>query len=151
MAKYIDIEYLVRQAEAAVAHLTAADPTDTVQYEAVRSSRPRSPERRLTLTILQDAVDVFLKYAKPRSLREQRLFNDAAAYIFDGQDGDWPLSFENLCAAFELSPDYIRRGLAKYKREVDGDGEPRKTRHFRLRDNVRSHRSRLQVARRRTH
>ena len=73
-------------------------------------------ERRLMLAVLQDAVECYQKYALARDPRGTVLFDDAHEWIESGER-DWPFSYENICEVLGLNPEYIRRGLSKWRQQ----------------------------------
>ena len=73
-------------------------------------------ERRLMLAVLQDAVECYQKYALARDPRGTVLFEDAQEWIESGER-DWPFSYENICEVLGLNPEYIRRGLSKWRQQ----------------------------------
>lgn len=73
-------------------------------------------EKRLMAAILADAVDVYMKQANSLETRGRNLFHDAEAWIFEEEPGRWLFSFNNICDVLGLEPEYIRRGLAEWRR-----------------------------------
>lgn len=73
-------------------------------------------ERRLMLAILQDAVECYQKYALARDPRGRLLFDDAQEWI-ESEEREWPFSYENICEVLGLNPEYIRRGLYKWRQQ----------------------------------
>lgn len=73
-------------------------------------------ERRLMLAVLQDAVECYQKYALARDPRGRLLFEDACDWIESGER-EWPFSYENICEVLGLHPEYIRRGLSKWRQQ----------------------------------
>jgi hypothetical protein len=73
-------------------------------------------ERRLMLAVLQDAVECYQKYALARDPRGRLLFEDAYVWIESGER-EWPFSYENICEVLGLNPEYIRRGLSKWRQQ----------------------------------
>lgn len=73
-------------------------------------------ERRLMLAVLQDAVECYQKYALARDPRGVELFRDASAWI-ESQEREWPFSYENICEVLGLNPEYIRKGLSKWRQQ----------------------------------
>jgi hypothetical protein len=73
--------------------------------------------------ILVDAVDCFQKYFRTRSQHERGIFADAEEWLFaeSSQDG-LGLSFEYVCSAIGLDPDYVRRGLRHWCRSHSSAG-----------------------------
>jgi hypothetical protein len=75
-----------------------------------RSTQYRSPEARLVIAVLEDAIRTFFRYRSWRNRKERRLFNDVEAWFFTpSQDGVF--SFENVCVILRVNASYIRRGL----------------------------------------
>jgi hypothetical protein len=75
-----------------------------------------SGEKRLMLAVLEDAVATFQRHIHRESGRSARLFNDVVAW-FNCTDGiSWPFSFEEVCYALEIDPQYLRGGLEVWKR-----------------------------------
>jgi hypothetical protein len=78
--------------------------------ELLRSTQYRSPEVRLVIAVLEDAIRTFFTYRSCRNRKERRLFNDVEAWFFTpSQDGVF--SFENVCEVLRVNAGYIRRGL----------------------------------------
>jgi hypothetical protein len=73
-------------------------------------------ERRLMLAVLEDAVECYQKYALARDPRGRLLFEDACEWIQSGER-EWPFSYENICEVLSLHPEYIRRGLSKWRQQ----------------------------------
>ncbi len=73
-------------------------------------------ERRLMLAVLQDAVECYQKYALARDPKGRTLFEGAEEWIESGER-DWPFSYENICEILGLNPEYIRRGLSKWRQQ----------------------------------
>jgi hypothetical protein len=71
-------------------------------------------EERLVLSVLEDAVDCFMKYIDASTTKGQRLFRDAEMWIAL-EDKKWVFSFDNVCEALGIDPDYLRRGLREWK------------------------------------
>ncbi len=73
-------------------------------------------ERRLMLAVLQDAVECYQKYALARDPRGTMLFDNAVEWI-DSGEREWPFSYVNICEVLGLNPEYIRRGLSKWRQQ----------------------------------
>ena len=91
-----------------------------IQYfEAMRRKHLLSGEKRLVLSVLEDAVECFMKCIDSSSRKGQRLFRDAEEWI-NLKDKKWVFSFDNVCEALDIDPDYLRRGLREWKmRQLD--------------------------------
>jgi len=72
------------------------------------------PERRLMLAVLEDAVTCYFRCAFSTTGAARQEFTEAADWI-GADDLSWPFSFVNICAALEIDPDYVRRGLARWR------------------------------------
>jgi len=93
--------------------LIALDPTDTEKWVKKDISEG---ERRLMVAVLKDAIECFQKHALARSPGEQELLRKEEEWFFSRKDRKEPLSFENICEALQLDPDYIRQGLLHWKK-----------------------------------
>jgi hypothetical protein len=82
-----------------------------VQFQNHFGPRSLTPQQRLMLAVLADAIECFQKYAAGRDGKSEQLFRDAQRWIFEGRS-DWPFSFENICDILGMDAGYIRRGLS---------------------------------------
>jgi len=91
-----------------------------IQYfEAMRRKHLLPGEKRLMLSVLEDAVECFMKYIDASTKKSQGLFRDAEMWI-TLEDKKWVFSFDNVCEALDIDPDYLRRGLREWKiRQLD--------------------------------
>jgi hypothetical protein len=88
-----------------------------VQYfEALRPKHRIEAEQRLMLSILRDGIECFMKYIDLPGKRGRELFRDAEAWI-NSADRRTLFSFENVCEALDMNPDYVRRGLHCWKKQ----------------------------------
>jgi hypothetical protein len=79
------------------------------------SGQPRvvhQPERRLMLAVLEEAVLTFCKHLGDERVRSRRLVREVEQWM-DSRNGDWPFSFENICATLNLDADALRHGLRR--------------------------------------
>jgi hypothetical protein len=97
--------------------LFEADALAFERYEGVFRSEPLSPEQRLILAVLDDAVQSFIAGIRPRNGKEQRRFEEAQSWIMKAEAG-WVFSFESICDQLGLDPDYLRSGLEKLRVEA---------------------------------
>jgi hypothetical protein len=79
---------------------------------------PLEPERRLMLAVLQDAIACFQTYLHAKRRKEKKLHEDAVSWIFNESD-DRVFSFESVCSACGLNPDYLQVGLSKWRDEMN--------------------------------
>jgi len=72
------------------------------------------PEKRLMLAVLEDAVTSYFRHAFATSDVGEVEFREATEWIHS-PDNAWPFSFLNICTALSIEPDYVRRGLARWR------------------------------------
>ena len=75
-----------------------------------RHASTKTGESRLLFAVLQDAVDCFQKNA----LSGDRHFEEAEKWIMS-TNSDAALSFEYVCSALDLNPQYVRQGLQRWR------------------------------------
>ncbi len=86
-----------------------------VQYfEAMRRKHLLEGEKRLVLSVLEDAVECFMKCIDSSTNKGQRLFREAEEWI-NLEDKKWVFSFDNVCEMLDINPEYMRRGLRGWK------------------------------------
>ncbi len=91
------------------------------QYFTPFSERVLSPEQRLMLAILEDAVYTVLKYAGSRSRRARRLVRDAERWMARSEPW-WLFSFENICAVLGLEAEAVRDRLRRLQLRAEREG-----------------------------
>ena len=97
----------------------------------------KTPEQKLALAVLQDAVSCFQKYFAARDKIGTRLFREAEEWILLQEKSNWLFSFDNICETLDLNPGCIREGLLHWR-----DHWLRKRHGVRLRMNESSYASR---------
>jgi hypothetical protein len=86
-----------------------------IQYfEAMRKKHLLEGEKRLILSVLEDAVECYMKCIEAATSKGQRLFRDADEWI-NLEDKRWVFSFDNVCEMLDIDPAYMRTGLRKWK------------------------------------
>jgi len=86
-----------------------------IQYfEAMRRKHLLEGEKRLILSVLEDAVECFMKCIDSPTNKGQRLFREAEEWI-NLEDKHWVFSFDNVCDMLDINPEYMRRGLRGWK------------------------------------
>ena len=86
-----------------------------IQYfEAMRKKHLLEGEKRLILSVLEDAVECFMKCIDAATNKGQRLFREADEWITH-EDKRWVFSFDNVCDMLDINADYMRVGLNKWK------------------------------------
>ena len=83
-------------------------------FETISRKAQLEPEKRLTLAILQDAVDCFQKYMFARNDRGRAIFDETEQWIME-ENTDWLFSFEGICEVLGFNPEYVRNGLLLWK------------------------------------
>jgi len=78
----------------------------------LRFTAPSDPEDRLMLAVLLDAVALLREHATGVRPQRARLVSDTARW-FASEDGDWPLSFVNICRVLGLDGPALRAGLER--------------------------------------
>lgn len=74
------------------------------------------PEEQLMLAVLEDAVFCFQKYLSARDRKGCALFQDAEVWMLE-ENSEWFFSFNNICGALGIDPDYLRKGLLQWKKQ----------------------------------
>src|SRR5271166_1813412 len=86
-----------------------------IQYfEAMRRKHLLEGEKRLILSVLEDAVECFMKCIDSSTNKGQRLFRDADEWI-NLEDKRWVFSFDNVCEMLDINAEYMRGGLRRWK------------------------------------
>lgn len=83
-------------------------------FDTLRSKTGLEPEKRLMLAVLEDAVHCFQDNVLEQSDTKQKLFAEAEEWFLNEGD-DSGFSFENICEALGLNPEYVRQGLLRWK------------------------------------
>ena len=91
-----------------------SDPADFEDIERLFKKTRREKEEALMLAVLADAIECFQKYVFAENEREKRSFQEAEDWILE-KNSDWLFSFHSICETLELSPDYLRQGLVRWK------------------------------------
>jgi len=84
-----------------------------IQYADPAKRRARSPEHRLLLAVLEDAVRCWQTYESSSGAEKRRLFREAAEW-FDSDADDSLFTFVDICQLLGLEPDHIRFGLRRW-------------------------------------
>ena len=88
------------------------DKTVAFQFGAVYGRVLQTPEKRLLVAMLLDALSQFEKVRDARRPRDAQAREELKAWFF-GEDVSWPFSFENVCAHLGLEPGAIRDQLTR--------------------------------------
>ena len=71
----------------------------------------------LMYAVLEDAITCFQRFSSASGARGRAEFNDAENWLMH-EKSDWFFSFEPICEALSLNPDYIRAGLLRWRRNA---------------------------------
>jgi hypothetical protein len=101
--------------EEKIASLFQPDTLLSDQYfENLRRKTHFEPEKRLMLAVLEDAIRYYQDNLFSRNSKRKRIFDETEEWIIT-RDGDWVFSFVHVCETLGLSPEYLRRGLLRWK------------------------------------
>src|SRR5256886_14404570 len=79
-----------------------------IQYfEAMRKKHLLEGEKRLILSVLEDAVECFMKCIDSATSKGQRLFRHHEELI-TLDDKRWVFSLDNLCELLDINREYMR-------------------------------------------
>ena len=83
-------------------------------FDRIKVENSAQPEKRLMLAVMEDAISTFQKSVRGLTRRQRRLLRETEEWV-GSADNHWPFSFENICAALDIEPAYLRRGLNDWK------------------------------------
>jgi hypothetical protein len=83
--------------------------------------------RRLMLAVLTDAVRCYQVGCDAQMPARKRAFREAERWLFDSTT-DGPFSFENVCGALDISPEYLRDMVRRWRARRRRDGSVRAVR-----------------------
>jgi len=103
-----------------IASLFQPDTVLSAQYfENLRRRAALEPEKQLMLAVLEDGVHCYLENLDARNAKRSQIFKEAADWI-TAKDRDWVFSFESVCEAIGLNPEYVRQGLLRWREKNVG-------------------------------
>ena len=83
-------------------------------FEGCRKKETQEPEKRLMLAVLTDAVRCYQAGWEAQRTSRIRAFHEAEAWFFSAK-GYGPFSFESVCHTLDITPDYLRRMLRRWR------------------------------------
>jgi hypothetical protein len=87
------------------------DPPTPAQFFALSHRSDRlSPEQRLFLALLTDAINIVLFPNRHGPTYRKSAVTEARSWVFDGDDGG-PCSFQFACDALHIDADALRQGV----------------------------------------
>jgi len=106
---------VARIVEDQTASLIGPDTLVPAQYfDRIGADAAFQPEKRLMLAVLEEAIATFQRHAIGNTRRSERLVEEVEEWVA-GVGGEWPFSFENICAALDLDAEYLRAGMIRWK------------------------------------
>ena len=84
---------------------------------SIRKGADQTPERRLAIALVEDAVQCVLRNVDQVDRIRHQEYLQARAWLLDDAR-DWPFSFANLCDLLELDIDAVRRSLPLQRRKA---------------------------------
>lgn len=101
---------MLEQEESRVESISLAEVIPVQYSDPVAVRIQASGEYRLLWAVLEDAIDCYFRYAGQSSAHAQQQFREAEEWI-ESKEEEWLCSFIGICRAFQIEPDYLRRGL----------------------------------------
>lgn len=74
----------------------------------------KTPEGRLLWAVLENGIEQYKRNATASGRRGRRLFREAEEWIMR-DDPTWLCSFANICHVLGFDPDYLRKGLRRWR------------------------------------
>jgi hypothetical protein len=96
-----------------IASLFQPDFLLSAQYFGNLRKTLLEPEKKLMFAILEDAISCYQNNLTAHSVRGKRFFEETKSWIA-AVGNDWIFSFENVCEALGLNPQYVRQGLLRW-------------------------------------
>jgi hypothetical protein len=85
-------------------------------FESLDRRTSQDPSKKLMLAILEDGLKCFLANLSARGGKNKQLFVEAEQWIM-AEGSDEIFSFGSICEVLGLNPQYVRRGLVRYKQQ----------------------------------
>ncbi|RME58170.1 MAG: hypothetical protein D6780_07180 [Candidatus Dadabacteria bacterium] len=71
----------------------------------------KGPERTLLTALLFDGINAYLNYLSANTKQAASKYREAYRWVHTYGDDDYLFSFESVCSALGINPDYLRCGL----------------------------------------
>jgi len=98
-------------------------PDVAIPVQPAGPRRQLTPERRLMIAVLEDAIQCVTKHRFAMDGPRRRLFAEETQWLLS-EDTQWPYSFECICDALDLDAAAVREGLC-----LTSDRRPRSKAH----------------------
>jgi hypothetical protein len=110
-------EYGAGAPEEKLASLFEPDTLAAAQYfDTLRRKTVLEPEKRLILAVLEDGIKSLQDNVSATGGKGKKLFEEAEDWVME-QNSDWIFSFTNVCELLGLNPEYVRKGLLRWKQK----------------------------------
>jgi hypothetical protein len=86
-------------------------------YVPERDEICNTPETRLMLAVLEDALATFRRGINSLCPTERQCFREVEQWL-RSSDNESPFAFECICWTLGMSPDYVRAGFYQVKRDA---------------------------------
>jgi hypothetical protein len=83
-------------------------------FEGRKKDEALVPEKRLLLAVLTDAVHCYQVGCEAQKTSRIRAFREAEEWLFSAKGYD-PFSCENVCHTLDITPDYLRKMVRKWR------------------------------------
>lgn len=100
------------------------DPLVREQLLTFKPLQRLQPEARLALAVLEDAAETLRKSHGVDTLRARRLASQAWTWL-ESNEAHHAFTFRVICQHLDLDPEWLRRGLSKWRPVIAATG-PRK-------------------------
>jgi hypothetical protein len=87
-------------------------------YATTKRTYHASPELRLIVAVLEDAVATLTTDLRRCSKRQRRDFSEAMRWVVNRDDDDRFFSFVNVCEILTINPEYLRAGLIQKVNQI---------------------------------
>jgi hypothetical protein len=87
---------------------------ETVVPVQMPPRKKATPEQRLLLAVLDEAISTYRRHVGARSGRGRALFANAQAW-FSSDDTGWLFAFESICDALQVDVSGVRSQLARWR------------------------------------
>ena len=90
------------------------DPADLGILKSLSKRAIRDGEKRLMLALLENVMADYQKHVLATSRKGKTLFEAAEAWVLETDSRSF-FSFNNVCEHLELNPEYLRKGIMRWK------------------------------------
>ena len=111
---------MYKAAASLLAHLMIPEVLTPAQhFEGARARRPEADAvRRLMLTVLEDALRCFQRYAERPNSKNRRALAQAESWMLDRR-AEGPFAFQDICETLGIQPDNLRDSVHQWRTQFD--------------------------------